>query len=412
MLDLQFIRDHPDQVKTAALQKNFDPQVVDQVLKLDQTRRDLLQQVESLRAKKNQLTRDQIDAGRQLKQELKSLEPQLRQVETDLQIALLSVPNPPASDVPIGADETGNQVIKSWGQIPQFDYQPKTHDQLALDLDLYDPKSAVAIAGSRAYFLKNDLVLLERAVLDFALDKMIQAGFTPMTVPWLVNKEALIGTGYYPWGQEDHYHTQDDQALIGTAEVSLTAYHKDATLSHKDLPIKMVGISPCFRREVGSYGKDTQGFFRIHQFTKVEMVVYTQADEEVTRQMHEEMLTHSESLLQDLNLPYQVLLMCSGDIGAGQRKKYDIETWFPGQQKYRETHSDSYFNDFQSRRLNIRYQDQAGATKYVYTLNNTVAATPRLLAAILENYQQADGSVKIPTVLQSRMGKEAISGKV
>jgi len=412
MLDLQFIRDHPDQVKTGALQKNLDPQFVDQVLKLDQSRRDLLQQVEALRAQKNQLTRDQIDAGRRIKQELKTLEPQLRQVETDLQASLLNIPNPPASDVPIGADETGNQVIKSWGQIPEFAFQPKTHDQLALDLDLYDPKSAVAIAGSRAYFLKNDLVLLERAVLDFALDKMIQAGFTPMTVPWLVNPEALIGTGYYPWGQEDHYQTQDGQALIGTAEVSLTAYHKDSTLSHKDLPVKMVGISPCFRREVGSYGKDTQGFFRIHQFTKVEMVVYTQADEAVTRQMHEAMLAHSESLLQDLNLPYQVLLMCTGDIGAGQRKKYDIETWFPGQQKYRETHSDSYFNDFQSRRLNIRYQDQAGAIKHVYTLNNTVAATPRLLAAILENYQQADGSVKIPTVLQSRMGKEVISGRV
>ncbi|MFC1653642.1 aminoacyl--tRNA ligase-related protein, partial [Patescibacteria group bacterium] len=197
--------------------------------------------------------------------------------------------------------------------------------------------------------------------------------------------------------------------LIGTAEVSLTAYHKDEILNHKDLPIKLCGISPCFRREVGSYGKDTKGFFRVHQFTKVEMVMLVESDEEKTRKWHDKMLKLSENLLQDLELPYQVLLMCTGDMGAGQRRKYDIETWFPGQKKYRETHSDSYFNDFQSRRLNMRYQDKDGSIKHVHTLNNTVAATPRLLAAILENYQQEDGSIVIPSVLRQRLSFDKIS---
>ncbi len=411
MLDIQYIRDHSEQVKTAARHKNLNPEVVDQVLRLDEKRRDLLQQIESLRATKNRLTRDQVDQGRQLKKQLKDIEPELRRVEADFHDLLLQVPNPPASDVPVGTDETGNQVIKTWGQTPQFDFTPQSHDQLALKLDLYDSKRAVRIAGHRAFFLKHDLVLLERALLDYALAKMIHLGFTPMTVPWMVNREVLIGTGYYPWGEDDHYRTQDDQCLIGTAEVSLTAYHLGKTLSHRDLPIKLCGISPCYRREVGSYGKDTQGFFRVHQFNKVEMVVYTVADETETRTWHDQMLGISEEILQELNLPYQVLLMCTGDMGAGQRKKYDIETWFPGQKRYRETHSDSYFNDFQSRRLNIRYQAEDGTKKFVYTLNNTVAATPRLLAAILENYQQKDGTIRVPAVLQEKLGKSVIHGQ-
>jgi seryl-tRNA synthetase len=196
--------------------------------------------------------------------------------------------------------------------------------------------------------------------------------------------------------------------LAGTSEVALTAFHLDQTLSEKDLPIKMCGLSPCFRREVGSYGKDTQGIIRVHQFNKVEQVVYTVADEDVTREWHQRMLGLSERLLQELELPYQVLLMCTGDMGAGQRKKFDLETWFPAQEKYRETHSASYFNDFQSRRLNIKYQAKDGSTKYVYTLNNTMAASPRLLAAIVENYQQDDGSIKVPTVLQPILGKDVI----
>jgi seryl-tRNA synthetase len=272
-----------------------------------------------------------------------------------------------------------------------------------------DTKRATAIGGFRSYFLKNDAVLLEQALLNFALQLMAKKGFSAMTAPVLVNTDAMWGTGYFPWGQEDHYKTQDDQILAGTSEVALTAYRQGETLAEKDLPIKMVGISPCFRREVGSYGKDTQGVIRVHQFNKVEQVVYTVADEEVTREWHQNMVSYSEELLQALELPYHVLLMCTGDMGAGQRKKYDIETWFPSQNTYRETHSASYFNDFQARRLNIRYQAKDGSMKYVYTLNNTVAASPRLLAAVIENYQQEDGSIAIPKVLQPFVGKEVIS---
>lgn len=418
MLDIQFIRDNADQLKTAVTNKQMNPDIVDNVIKIDDQRRDLIIKVEELRRQANahaneikmqgKPTPEQIEKGKEFKKQLQDLEPQLKQVEETYLDLMLQVPNPPADDVPVGKDETGNVEIFKWGEPKQFEFEPKTHAHLAEQHDLFDTKRAVKIAGNRAYFLKGDLVLLEMAVQQFAIKHMIAAGFTPMTVPWMVNEQTMVGTGYFPWGKDDHYYTQDGQSLIGTSEVSLTAYYRDEVLTEKDLPIKMVGISPCFRREVGSYGKDTQGFFRVHNFQKVEQVVYTVADENVTREMHDVMRQYAEDLLQALNLPYRVLLMCTGDMGAGQRRKYDIETWFPGQQNYRETHSDSYFNDFQARRLNIRYRAKDGSMKYVYTLNNTVAATPRLLGAILENYQNADGSITIPAVLQPYMGKEKI----
>lgn len=418
MLDITYIRDHADQLKTAIANKQFNPEIVENVLIADEQRRTLIVQVEQVRQQINQHTDtikkqgkptpEQIEQGRALKKQLQDLEPQLKQVEDTWLDLMLQVPNPAAEDVPIGPDESGNQEVFSWGEKRVFEFQPKTHDQIAEDLDLFDSKRAVKVAGSRAYFLKNDLVLLEQAVLNFALKLMIAKGFTPMTVPWMVNDDAMVGTGYFPFGKTDHYHTQDGQSLIGTAEVSLTSYFKDEVLYEKDLPLKMVGISPCFRREVGSYGKDTKGFFRVHQFTKVEQVVYTVADEDVTRTMHVEMKANAEELLQALNLPYHVLLMCTGDMGAGQRRKYDIETWFPGQKQYRETHSDSYFNDFQARRLNIKYRAKDGSLKYVYTLNNTVAASPRILGAILENYQNEDGTVTIPEPLRDWVGKDKI----
>lgn len=411
MLDINYIRNNPEIVKDGARNKNLNPVIVDEVLRYDELRRELLGKVEKIRAEKNELdrklkterTEDLIAQSKQFKEDLKDIEPELKKVLDAYEELMLQVPNPPAHDVPVGKDESGNVVVKTWGEKRHFDFKPKEHFELAEALELYDTKRAVRIAGTRAYFLKGELMLLERAILDYALEKMVKEGFMPMTVPWMVNKDAMTGTGYFPWGEEDHYKTQDGQSLIGTSEVSLTSYHKDELLNHKDLPVKLCGISPCYRREVGSYGKDTKGFFRLHQFTKVEMVVLMPADEAETRAMHDKMLGYAESLLQELGLSYQVLLMCTGDMGAGQRRKYDVETWFPGQGKYRETHSDSYFNDFQSRRLNMRYQDKDGSTKFVYTLNNTVAATPRLLAAILENYQEADGSITIPEVLRSRL---------
>lgn len=417
MLDITYIRENADALKKAVADKQYNPEIVHEVLRVDDQRKELILQVEKLRAEANthansvkdgKPTPEHIKHGRKLKQQLQDLEPQLKQVEETFKDLMYQVPNPATADTPIGKDETGNVVIKTWGEKPSFEFQAKTHDELAESLDLLDTKRAVRIAGSRAYFLKNDLVLLEYGVLMYALKMIIGEGFMAMTVPWMVNDDAMWGTGYFPWGVQDHFQTQDGQKLIGTAEVSLTAYHKGETLNEKDLPIKMVGISPCFRREVGSYGKDTKGMFRVHQFNKVEQVVYTIADEDITRTMHDEMLGYSEKLLQKLQIPYHVLKMCTGDMGAGQRRKYDVEAWFPGQNAYRETHSDSYFNDFQARRLNIRYRAKDGSLKYVYTLNNTVAATPRLLAAILENYQQADGSIKVPEILREFVGKDVI----
>jgi seryl-tRNA synthetase len=236
----------------------------------------------------------------------------------------------------------------------------------------------------------------------------VKQGFMAMTVPVLVRKDMMVGTGYFPWGRDDHYYTQDEQILAGTAEVAMTAFRAGEILNEKDLPLKMVGLSPCFRREVGTYGKDTQGIIRVHQFSKVEQVIYTVADEQEEREWHEKMLGYSEQLLKDLGLPYQVLLMCTGDMGAPHRKKYDLESWFPAQGKYRETHSASYFNDFQARRLGMRYRAKDGKTKFVYTLNNTMAASPRLLACIMENYQRADGSVGVPKVLQNLVGFDRI----
>lgn len=418
MLDIKYIIQNKDTYTQAIRDKQMDPAIVERVIAVDESRRSLIAKVEAIRKQANEHTATikgrkpteaEIAIGKGLKTQLAAIEPDLKAIETEFSSLMYQLPNPASEDTPIGKDENGNVVVRTVGEKPTFAFVPKQHFELAQDLGMYDSERAVAIGGRRAYMLKGSLMMLEMAVHQFALNLMIEKGFEPMSVPWMVNKEAMWGTGYFPWGQEDHYTTQDGQALIGTAEVSLTAYHQNETFNEKDLPIKMVGISPCYRREVGSYGKDTKGFFRVHQFTKVEQVVLTVADESITREWHEKMVSFSEELLSKLGMSYQVLAMCSGDMGAGQRKKYDIETWFPGQEAYRETHSASYFNDFQARRLNMRYRASDGTLKYVYTLNNTVAATPRLLAAIIENYQNEDGSIRVPAVLQPFMGMSVIT---
>ncbi len=403
MLDIKYIRENPEKVKKGANDKGSDINI-DEVLELDKKVSVLLKARQELQEERNKAAKEKdIEKGKKIKVELDELENEFAPLSAKLNELLMWIPNPAADGVPVGKDESGNVEVRREGSVPSFSFAPKSHEELGELLDLYDSKRAVKIGGTRSFFLKNELVLLEQAILNFALDYMIEQEFVPLTVPWMVNKEALWGTGYFPWGMEDHYVTQDGQTLIGTAEVSLTAFHQDEVLNESDLPVKLVGISPCFRREVGSYGKDTKGFIRVHQFNKVEQVVLTVADENVEKEWHEKMLKFSEHILSELGLAYRVLLMCTGDMGAGQRKKYDIETWFPSQNTYRETHSASYFNDFQSRRLNMRYRTKDGETKHVYTLNNTVAATPRLLAAILENYQQEDGSVLVPEALQKYM---------
>lgn len=414
MLGINFIRQHPQEVKEACLNKQLDSSVVEQLLSVDEKRRALQLKVDEWRQQSNQNTQkikeemsqskevsqELVKKGKEIKEELKKIEPELSELEKKFTELMLAIPNIPSDDSPIGRDENFNKVLREEGKIPEFDFPVLDHQELMEKLDWLDTKRAVKIAGFRAFFLKNEGLRLERALLSYALDSMIEHGFEIMSVPTLVKPETMIGTGFFPWGKEDHYYTQDGQILAGTAEVALTSYYQNELLREKDLPIKLCGISPCYRREIGTHGKDTKGIIRVHQFNKVEQVVLTVADEEETRNWHEKTLKYSEKLLQDLALPYQVVAMCTGDMGAGQRKKYDLETWFPSQKKYRETHSASYFNDFQARRLNIRYHAKDGSIKYVYTLNNTVAASPRLLAALVENYQQKDATIKIPKVLK------------
>ncbi|MFA6981694.1 MAG: serine--tRNA ligase [Patescibacteria group bacterium] len=411
MLDTKFIRENPEIVKKAVKDKQLAGTVdIDELLDVESRYLDLLRKVETKRALKNELSdgiskvapeaREKlISEATQVKNDLTELESELKISKESLDKLLLKVPNIPANDVPYGEGEEGNEVIREEGKKPTFDFEPKDHMDLGVGLDIIDTERGTKIAGFRGYFLKNDGVLLHRALMDYALDLIRNKGFDILEVPWMVNRDAFVGTGYFPWGEEDHYTVQDDLSLIGSAEVSLTSYYANEVLEEKDLPVKLAGVSPCFRREIGTYGKDMKGILRTHQFTKVEQVVLVPEGEEVSRDWHEQLLRNAEELLKQLGLSYRVMLMCTGDMGPGQRKKFDIETWFPSQNTYRETHSDSYFLDFQARRLNIKYRAKDGSLKYVSTLNNTLAASPRLMAAVMENYQQKDGSIKVPDVL-------------
>lgn len=408
MLDIKYIRENLDLCKEAAKNKNREVEW-DELLGLDDKRRDLIAKSDTLRSERNKLTRDDMERGKSLKLELKNIEDELRGVEEKFNLLMLTVPNVPDKSVPVGKDASGNKEIKKWGNVPKFDFTPKDHIELAKSLDLIDFERGVKVGGFRTYFLKNELALLEMAIVSYAFQKLANKGYVPMTAPALVKDFTFIGNGQFPWGREEVYHLEkDDLYLAGTAEVPVTAYYSNEVLEEKDLPKKFVAFSPCFRREIGSYGKDTKGVYRVHQFSKIEQVIIAPADMSNSFTLHEELLANSEEILQDLELPYRVLLMCTGDMGEPQVKKYDIETWMPGRNEYGETMSDSFMGDFQARRLKIRYKTKDGKTVFAHTLNNTAIASPRILIAILENYQQADGSILIPKVLQTFVGKKLI----
>lgn len=422
MLDINFIRQNPDLVKKAASDKQLDPGLIDRLLTIDDQRRDLIGQVDDLRSQKNVAAKNQDrEKGKEIKIKLQELEPQLKEVQASYQELLWQVPNIPSEDTPIGKDEEDNQVVESWGEPTKFTFSPLDHIQLGKKLDLLDLDRGVKTSGFRGYYLKNEAAQLHFAVLYYAWQKIIAAGFTPMVPPTILRSFALLGSGHFPFGKDDVYQIanpsllangqESDQAeyLAGTAEPSLLAYFADTTLEEKDLPVKVTGWTPCYRSEVGSYGKDTQGIYRIHEFSKVEQVVLCQNDNQISDRILEEMKDLSASILQDLKLPYQVVGVCTGDMGAGKRKMYDIQTWMPSRHGYGETHSDSNLTDWQSRRLNITYHDSQGQKQFVHALNNTVLASPRILIAILENYQQEDGSILIPQVLQALVGKKKIS---
>ncbi len=412
MLDIKFIRENLELCKTAAVNKNREVEW-DQLFKLDDKRRDLIGKTDAIRAKRNKTEKATSEEGRQvgraLKQELKTLEDELKQVEESFNAIMLTVPNVPDKSVPVGKDSTGNVEIKKWGTPPKFGFTPLDHIELAKKHDLIDFERGAKVGGSRAYFLKNEAAELEFAVLFYTFQKLIKKGYTPLTAPSLAKEFTLVGVGQFPWGREEVYHLEkDDQYLAGTAEQTVTAYFADEVLLEKDLPKKFVAFSPCFRREAGSYGKDTKGIYRVHQFSKIEQVIISTNDLSNSFTLHEELLANAEEILQDLELPYRVLLMCTGDMGEPQVKKYDIETWMPGRKEYGETMSNSVMGDFQARRLKIRYKTKAGQVFFCHTLNNTAIASPRILIAILENYQQKDGSIRVPNVLQIYLGKKVI----
>src|SRR3989338_2744005 len=410
MLDINYIRKNKDKVKKSIEARKADVDL-EKLLKLDGQRRELITKVDALRAKRNTAAKAKdIEAGKKNKGELDNLEKQLNEVEIAWNDLMLQVPNIILEEVPIG-DASQNKVIRKEGQIPQFPFKIKDHISLGKTLDIVDFDRGVKVGGFRGYFLKNEGAKLHWAILQFAFDHLIQKGFHPILPPVVNRRFALIGGGQFPWGEEDTYRVGDKDFLVGTAEIPLMAMHSDEIFDLKDLPKKYVGLSSCFRTEIGSYGKDTKGLYRVHEFYKVEQVVLCEADEQLSLGFFEQLQENSEEILQMLSLPYQVVCLFSGDMGKKAALTYDIETWMPSREGYGETHSNSICLDFQTRRLKIKYRTKDGTTRFCHALNNTAIASPRILIALLENFQQADGSIKIPEVLQKYTGFTEIRPK-
>ncbi len=420
MLDIKFIRDNQDVVREAIRRKAVSLDL-NELIALDDRRREVQSSAETIRAEQKRIS-DKVQSAtpeereallaeiRPLKEQYGIKEEELKEIMVKWRELMLSVPNVPDMTVPDGASDEDNQEIRTWGEKPQFSFTPKDHVALCELHDLADFERGSKVAGFRGYFMKNEGAQLFFALWQFTLNYFIEQGYTPMIVPSLVKRETLFGTGYLPQGEEDLYKTQDDDFLAGTAEVATMSYYSGEILTKADLPKKFIAFSPCFRREAGAHGKDVKGIIRVHEFFKLEQVLLSEANHETSVRLHEEITAHVENLMQALKLPYHVVVNCTGDLGLGQVKKYDIEAWMPSQEKYRETHSSSYFHDFQTRRLNIRYRDDDGTLRYVHSLNNTACATSRLPAAILENYQEADGRIRIPDVLRPYMGGKEYIG--
>lgn len=407
MLDIKYIRDNIEEVKEGTKAKQLDPKLVDNLLKFDKKRRKLLAEVEKIRADRNKAAKEKnIEEGKKLKKDLQKLEPELRDIENKFNKALRQIPNPPAEDVKEGKDENDNEIIKNWGEPTKFTFKPKDHLDLGEALDIIDVKRAAKVSGTRFGYLKGDAVLLSHALMSYARKTIMKEGFIPVIPPVLIKKEMMGGMGYLEHGGEDDMYVleKDNLVLVATSEQSIGPMHTGEVIDVEN-PLRYMGFSTCFRREAGSYGKDTKGILRVHQFDKVEMFSFTK--EEESDKEHEFLLKLEEKLMQALEIPYQVSKMCSGDLGAPATRKYDIEAWMPGQNKYREVTSTSNTTNFQSRRLDIKYRD-GGETKYVHMLNGTGFST-RPVIAIMENYQQNDGSIVIPKILRKYIGKDKIT---
>lgn len=412
MLDIKSIRQDPEIIKKRIARKKADPGLVDRLLEVDKKRRELRSEVENIQSEINKSTNKiaslqgsekvkAIAAAKNYSENIEAMRPELDLLDEQYTKLMMQIPNPPADDVIDGNSDKDNTVNRKWGKSFKFDFEPKDHVDLGTTLDLIDIQAAGKTSGSRFFFLKNELAILEMALFRYAFDVLTKDGFIPVVPPIMLNRKIMEGAGYLPGGEDEIYRTQDDTYLAGTAEQPLAGYHMDSIISADKLPLRYVGVSTCFRREAGSYGKDVRGILRAHQFNKVEMFSYVKPEDSIKE--HEYLVSLEEKLMQGLGLPYQVVNICAGDLGDSASKKFDIEAWMPGEGKYRETHSCSNCTDFQARRLNIRYKDKGGKINFIHTLNGT-AFSDRPLIAIIENYQQKDGSIKVPEVLQNYTG--------
>lgn len=411
MLSINFIRENLDKVKKAAQDKAMEIDL-DELLRVDDKRRELLVKVDALRQERNEAAKSRdIEKGKKVKEQLDGLENELRLEQERFDHMMLFVPNIPTPDAPIGPNEASNQEIFKWGEIPQFNFEVKDHVELAKSLNIIGFEEGTKTSGFRGYYLINEGAILHWAILQYAMKKIRDAGFSLMVPPTLVREKVLIGSGHFPFGKDNVYQIANPGKLesgeadnnplflTGTSEPSLLAYFMDKTFDEEKLPLKVCALTQCYRSEVGDYGKDTRGLYRLHEFAKVEQVVICKNDVNESMTHFENMQKTSEQILQDLNIPYHVIANSTGDMGAGKYTMHDIEAWMPGRGKYGETHSNSNLTDWQARRLNIKVKSKEGKPEFAYTLNNTVIASPRILIAILENYQQADGSIKVPEVL-------------
>lgn len=411
MLDINFIRENSQKVKKACVDKNANVDV-DRVLALDKEKREMMTEMEMLKAEQNKISRGGKDnnvlivQAKEIKEKIKSMTPELEKIQEELKILLLQLPNIPFDSVPVGKDNSENIVLRKVGK--PFTKGEKDYMELGEKLNLIDTERSAKISGARFSYIKGKLAILEFALVKLVMDTVVKEGFVPVIPPVIVKNQVARGTGYFEAADEKeaYYLPSDDMYLIGTSEQSLVSMYSDEILNEKDLPIRYVGFSTCFRREAGSYGKDTKGILRVHQFDKLEMVIFSKPED--SKNEHELLLSLEEKLMKLLGLPYQVINICTGDLGRPAASKYDIEAWLPSENKYRETHSTSNCTDFQARRLNIRYRDKAGKINFVHTLNGTAFAIGRILIMIMENYQQNNGSIKVPKVLQKYCGFKVI----
>ena len=419
MLDIKFIRENLDLVKMGAKKKR-NPIDLDALIALDDKRREIITSIEAKKTEQNTASREvalvtdsaertqRIAEMKILKDEIQKEEEGLKEIMVQWQELMLQVPNIPDMSVPEGESDADNVEIKTWGEKPHFDFEPKSHVDIMTKLDMVDFERGTKVHGFRGYYLQKDGARLSWAIWNYAQEFFLKKGFDPLIVPSIVRKSNLYGTGHLPNDAEDVYRTQDEDYLIGTAEVSTMGYYADEVLEQKDFPIRWLSFSPCFRREAGSHGKDTKGLIRVHEFYKLEQVIICEASHEESVKWHEWLNRNTEEFIESLGIPYHTVLNCGGDIGQGQVKKYDIELWVPLEGKYREISSASYFHDFQTRRFNIRYRDGEGKMRYAHSLNCTAIPTPRILVSLIENFQRADGSVSIPAALVPYMGKDVL----